>query len=274
MAESRLVADQLTMGSLMYTSALARIAASAVAAGLATSTFAAGVQIAPLRNQSETAQSFAAPATNAAMNPPIVNWSAPPYYNPPRGLFSSYPGAGTPITKSARTLATFVPVTPCRLVDTRGSNNPVYAGGPFATASAVETRVYQATGNCGIPAINSSILAVSVAVTTIPNASPGDVEVIPANVTPGATVLMVIAQNIWNSATTATGLDSTGKFQVQMRFGAPTPTHMALDVNGYYTSLDPSNVGDYFAVFGDVGLTGHGLARAMMSRARDMTSIC
>src|SRR5690242_12094659 len=107
----------------MYKSALASIAGALIVAGLATSTSAAGPQPGPQRNQSETDRQVLAAS---AMNPPLVNWTAPPYYNPQRGAFSNFTGLGQPIAKSARTLATFVPVTPCRLVDTRGTFNPVY----------------------------------------------------------------------------------------------------------------------------------------------------
>jgi hypothetical protein len=99
-----------------------------------------------------------------------------------------------------------------------------------------------------------------VAVTTIPASRPGDVEVIGASTTPGKTVLMVMAANEWNSGTTATPLDNTGKFQVIVRYSvAPTPTHMAIDINGYYIALDPSHAGDYFSIIGDVAVTDKGL---------------
>jgi len=193
----------------------------------------------------------------AEMSPPLVNWPAPQYFNAPRGAFSADGSFGHKVgsTKAARTLATFIPVTPCRLVDTRGLFNPVYAGGAFANN---EVRAYTAAGNCGIPLGNNRIQAVSVAVTTLPTQSSGDVEVIANNVVPGGTVLMVIQAGLWNSATTQTGVDSAGIFKVQVRLqpSADTSTNLAVDVNGYYAAMDPANMTDFFSIVGN--FTGDG----------------
>jgi hypothetical protein len=196
----------------------------------------------------------------SAMMPPLVNWSAPQFFNPPHGVFTSDASFGKPLAKVARTVATFIPIAPCRLVDTRGAFNPAIASpGPFTVSTPTESRSYQATGNCGIPTAPGSVSAVSVAVTTLPTSLAGDVEVIPANAIPGKTVLMVMAASEWNSGTTVTPLDSTGKFQVVVRYSTPNPTDMAIDVNGYYMALDPSHAGDYFSIIGDAATAGKGL---------------
>jgi hypothetical protein len=203
-------------------------------------------------------------ASTQAAPIPLVNWSAPAYFNPPHGVFTSFPSLTGAATKGARTLATFIPVPPCRLVDTRGLFNPVFVGGPFnatVPTQASETRLYVAKGNCGIPNV-AGIEAVSVAVTTIPTPKAGDVEVIAGNSAPGGTVLMVMAANEWNSGTTVTPLDSSGQFLVQTRYAgatAPNPTHMAIDVNGYYTAMDPSNTNDYLSIIGNTGVPNRGL---------------
>jgi hypothetical protein len=182
--------------------------------------------------------------------PPLENWTAPQFFNAPNGIYTSMAPLQTS-TKAARTLATFIPLPACRLVDTRNKFNPVYAGGPFA---ADEVRVYSAAGNCGIPAGSNRIVGVSVAVTTLPTTASGDIEVIRNGATLGGTVLMVIQAGQWNSATTVTGVDSSGNFQVQVR-QIPS-TQLAIDVNGYYAQMDPSNTSDFFSILGNYDSDG------------------
>jgi hypothetical protein len=200
-------------------------------------------------------------ATRAAMNPPLVNWVAPQFFQAPQGAFSSDGTFGPNIgmnagvgmsTKAgiARTLATFIPVAPCRLVDTRGAFNPVFGGPAFA---AGEHRDYQAAGNCGIPAGSNRVIGVSLAVTTLPTPASGDVEVIASGLTLGKTVLMVIQAGLWNSATTVSGVNAAGSFQIQVR---STPANLAIDVNGYYAQADTANTSDYFSILGNFNLDG------------------
>jgi hypothetical protein len=182
--------------------------------------------------------------------PPLENWTAPQFFDAPNGIYSSMAPLQSS-TKAARTLATFIPLPPCRLVDTRGLFNPVYAGGPF---SLKEIRVYSAAGNCGIPSGSNRIVGVSVAVTTLPTSASGDIEVIRNGATLGGTVLMVIQAGEWNSATTVTGVDSSGQFQVQVR-SIPS-TDLAIDINGYYAQMDPSNTSDFFSILGNFNSDG------------------
>ena len=225
----------------------------------AVSAFSAGMAADGNANTSVGASVIAA----APINPPLVNWAAPQFFNPPRGAFSADGTFGSKgvMTKAgiARTLSTFIPITPCRLVDTRNLFSPWYTSpGPFGYR---ESRVYRAAGACGIPAGVNRIQAVSVAVTTLPTTYSGDVEVISKAQTLGGTVLMVIQAGLWNSATTATPVDSNGDFQVQVRLADPDPvnpstTHLAIDVNGYYAIMDAANPSDYFSIFGNYILDG------------------
>jgi hypothetical protein len=193
---------------------------------------------------------------SAMMFPPLENWPAPQFFNAPRGAFSSDGSFGIKaggMSKAARTLASFVPVAPCRLVDTRGLHNPVFAGGPFTNG---EVRVYQAAGNCGIPAGSNRLLGVSVAVTTLPTTTSGDIEVIANGLPLGSTALMTMQLGLWNSATTVTGVDAAGNFQVQVRYLQPTNTQLAIDVNGYYAQMDSANTTDFFSIQGNFNSDG------------------
>jgi hypothetical protein len=174
--------------------------------------------------------------TEDARDIPLVEWSAPQFFNAPSGVTSSMPGfqAKGVTAKAALDLATFIPIAPCRLVDTRGLFSPVYAGGPF---SAGQTRVYRASGNCGVLAGNDRVKAVSLAVTTPPTAASGDIEVVSEAATLGSTVVMVIQAGQWNSATTVSAVDPQGDFKVQLR---GTPGDVVIDINGYYASVSQS----------------------------------
>lgn len=230
----------------MMTSTLRRLLPGCFTFAFAASAMAAG--LAPSMEQRLDAVS-----QSGMVNPPLENWAAPQFFNAPNGAFSSDGSFGIKAgadLKAARTLSTFIPVAPCRLVDTRGAFNPVY-GGPAFTAN--EIRNYVAVGHCGIPAGANRVQAVSVAVTTLPTPASGDVEVIATGATLGGTVLMVMQAGLWNSATTATGVDASGSFQVQIR---STAANMALDVNGYYAQMDPSNTTDFFSIVGNYNLDG------------------
>lgn len=193
-------------------------------------------------------------AAGSLRDVPLTNWSAPQFFDAPAGVTGSMEGFQTPtkdlFTRAAQlTLATFIPITPCRLVDTRGLFSPVYAGGPFA---AGQIRVYRASGNCGVPAGNARVRAVSLAVTTPPTVASGDIEVLSESATLGGTVVMVIQAAQWNSATTVTAVDTEGDFKVQLR---GTPGDVVIDINGYYASTNDVN-NDYISIVGSYALGG------------------
>src|SRR4051794_32433456 len=173
------------------------------------------------------------------VNPPLLNWTAPQPLEREPGITAS-PRLSAPLTaktpeKAILTLSSFIPLSPCRLVDTRGVFSPVYAGGPFA---ANEARVYSAAGNCGIPTGSNRVQGVSVAITTPPTAASGDIEVIKNGAPLGNTVAMVLQAGQWNSVSATPGVDAAGNFQVQLR---STPGDVVIDVNGYYGTTDTAN---------------------------------
>jgi hypothetical protein len=182
------------------------------------------------------------------MRPVLEDWSAPQLVNLPTGVTSSpsmnfADSSGKGSTKTQFALASFVPLTPCRLVDTRGVFSPVYAGGAFA---ANEVRVYRSVGNCGIPPGINRVKGVSLAITTPPTPLSGDIEVIRNGAALGGTVAMVVQADQWNSVSSTPGVDLNGDFQVQLR---TTPGDVVIDINGYYVSLN-SSTDDVFAISG------------------------
>lgn len=125
----------------------------------------------------------------------------------------------------------FVPVTPCRVVDTRGAVGPItsgqtrtyYIGGTFGFAPQGGT-----SGGCGIP---GGAKAVSATFTAVNPTKSGYLRAWAAGqAEPGATLL--------NYATNSIGIgsvvplqDAQGKLSVKNYQG---PTHLVIDVNGYY----------------------------------------
>lgn len=143
------------------------------------------------------------------------------------------PAPGGPVPWSGAASPTensFVPVTPCRLVNTQNSAGKFGAG---------ETRNYRTQGNtspqggaadCGVP---STATAIEVAITAVSSEGNGYVRVHPAgSPLPNATFLSFTGSfNVGNAGTVAirptTGTNLAVKVYQQ-------PTHLVIDVLGYY----------------------------------------
>lgn len=145
----------------------------------------------------------------------------------------------------------FVPIAPCRVVNTQ---NPA---GKFQVG---QIRTYESQGNtsgqggaaaCGIPA---SASALEMTVTAVAAEGPGYLRVAPAGAPiPNATFLNYgPGQNISNTGTVALLAGTGANFQVK---AFQARTHVIVDVNGYYVKgLQASVNGDGTIVRGN-GLT-------------------
>jgi hypothetical protein len=137
----------------------------------------------------------------------------------------------------------YTPVTPCRLVDTRGNFAAVYRGdgspsnnpSPFA---ASEIRTYTVQGGNGVclTQLPSGLqpTAVQLQVFGIPNNGiSGDLEILPEGSTFGSTATMVfLANNAFNSVATTARINlANNEIAVQVRSGS---AHVAIDVVGYF----------------------------------------
>ena len=142
----------------------------------------------------------------------------------------------------------FVPVEPCRAVDTRGAT-------PSTPLANGETRSFAVTGSsltgqgglssCAVP---TNAAAVEVSVTAAAPAGNGFLRVWPSgNTEPPATALNYAnGRGITNTATVALSRGATNQVSVRNLGGA---THVILDVQGYYTaprSADRVVVGNGF----------------------------
>ena len=148
----------------------------------------------------------------------------------------------------------YTPVTPCRLVETRGTFAAVYQGNgsashtpaPFASN---EVRTYTVQGGNGIclsqlpGGLNPS--AVQLQVFGMPTTSAsGDIEILPQGATFGSTATMVYVASLnFNTVSTAAKINTSNKqISVQVRGGG---AHLAIDVVGYFAAPN-GNGGQFF----------------------------
>ena len=130
----------------------------------------------------------------------------------------------------------YVPVTPCRLVETRGVFPAVYqVGGPFAPN---EVRTYTLQGGNGVcltqlPA-SVSPSAVQMQVYGIPTTTgSGDIEVLPQGSAFGSSASLVYlgTSAFTSSAVTSPANVANKQISVQVRGGG---AHVAIDIVGYF----------------------------------------
>jgi hypothetical protein len=121
----------------------------------------------------------------------------------------------------------FYTLTPCRLLDTRNASGPW--GGPGVPAGG--ERVVTAAGRCAIPA---TAKAVSVNVTAVSPAAPGNLCFFPGDGTaPNAYTLSFGAgQTRANNAVVMMASSGSGTFGLKSSSAASV--HVVIDVNGYF----------------------------------------
>ena len=159
----------------------------------------------------------------------------------------------------------YTPVTPCRLVETRGAFPAVYQGdGTASHASAPftpnEIRTYTVQGDNGVclSQLPASLArsAVQLQVFGMPTTSlSGDVEILPQGSTFGNTATMVYVGSIaFNTVSTAAKVNVANKqISVQVRGGG---AHIAIDVVGYFSR--PANYGGTHTISGFLAVDGGG----------------
>jgi hypothetical protein len=121
----------------------------------------------------------------------------------------------------------FYTLTPCRLIDTRGSTGPL--GGPALEPGASRAFLATGAGACGVP-VTAKALSLNATVTQ--PATPGFLTFYPGGqLQPGTSSINFSAgQTRANNLVAPLG-DGTGMLQV---FTAGGPVHLILDVNGYF----------------------------------------
>jgi sugar lactone lactonase YvrE len=162
----------------------------------------------------------------------IFNYTVAPNPNPiPRSDYISVGNAKFPVTQQAAVVAMrFVPVTPCRIADTRNAVGPF--GGP-ALGSGSSRDFVVPSSSCGIPA---NALAYSLNLTVVPLGPLGYLSVWPAGLPqPGVSTLNSLDGRIKaNAAIVPVG--QNGAFSAI----ASDPTHLIVDINGYFVAANGS----------------------------------
>jgi hypothetical protein len=140
----------------------------------------------------------------------------------------------------------YTPVTPCRLIDTRGGVAAVYAAaGPFAPN---EIRSYAVQGGNGVCLsqlpVGLNPAAIQIQVFGMPTTSAsGDIEILPQGSAFGSTATMVYIGSIpFNTVSTNAKVNlATNQISIQVRGGG---AHIAVDVVGYFKAPTLAPVND------------------------------
>jgi hypothetical protein len=197
---------------------------------------------------------------------PLTNWAAPLYWQPNQAeretIGSTELGIRPMVTQTSTTPLTFVAITPCRLVDTRGVpagfNGLTPFSGPSLAASSTTTFPVQSAAEatadttptpCGtIPSIAQ---AYSFNITVVPKTSGGVafITVWPAGSAQPAVSTINDGSNavLANAAIVPAGTPSGG---VNVINSGPATTDLIIDMNGYYA--EPTNL----QVAGNISFTG------------------
>jgi hypothetical protein len=122
----------------------------------------------------------------------------------------------------------FYPVTPCRIVDTRGAAGPV--GGPVIPAGGAD-RAFPLAGACGVPAGAS---AVSANVAVVAPAAQGDLMIYRGDgaLPLASTISFAVGKTRANNTILQLSLDGLGT--VKVHNGSAGGVHLVIDVNGYF----------------------------------------
>src|SRR5439155_7028398 len=168
----------------------------------------------------------------------IKNWPAPATWSPAKSHGVSPMDVTNPLP--------FIGLAPCRIVDTRGNGAPIQ-GGIFTGGSDV--RNYILAGICGIPA-SARAVSLNFTVTGPGQTTPGFLLAWPSDgPVPAVSILNWdhVPAQIANAAVVPTS--ST----VSITVNVSAPTHVIVDVNGYY-----DNSGLITGVTAGTGLAGGG----------------
>ncbi len=186
---------------------------------------------------------------------PLKNWAAPLYWQPnqaERGAATALPQLQFSANAVSTNALTFVAITPCRLVDTRGAAAGFNGADPFAGPSIASKATLtipvqsptEATANtdpapCGV--IPSIAQAYSFNITVVPHAA-GAVDYVslwPAGGTQPfvATLNDPQGANVSNAAIVPAGpAASPGYGGVSVYNDGPATTDVVIDMNGYFAA--------------------------------------
>jgi hypothetical protein len=151
---------------------------------------------------------------------PVTNWTVPPYRTPSEGLSTMVDVNGP---------RAFIPVQPCRIVDTRNAPGPY--GGPALASNVTRTFDIPAGPCLGIPIIG--ITAYSLSIGAILPPADGFLTAWPfASSQPVVSQLNYLANEVVANAAIVPNGDNNS-INVRVNVG---PTNIYIDINGYFSS--------------------------------------
>jgi hypothetical protein len=124
----------------------------------------------------------------------------------------------------------YTPLTPCRLIDTRGNGAP-FQGGAFAPG---ERRAYVPAGACAIPATGVATLLISFTTQNLTPVSGGVLAILAPAAPFTATVDVFNLGSTWSASNTAVATGGAGQFDVYVLIAN---AHVVVDVLGYFAPL-------------------------------------
>lgn len=133
----------------------------------------------------------------------------------------------------------YVPLTPCRLIDTRGFGAP-FQGGAFAPN---ERRQYAPAGNCAVPVAGVASLMLAFTTQNLTPNSGGYLAIVAPGAVVNATVDIFNIGSEWSASNTVVRTGLAGQFDIFVSTANP---HVVIDVLGYFAA-PPGVTGSFFA---------------------------
>jgi hypothetical protein len=131
----------------------------------------------------------------------------------------------------------FYPVTPCRVIDTRGAAGTF--GGPFLAAGTTRTFPLRSS-SCGIPATATTY---SLNITVVPRGALGYLSTWPT----GNSLPLVSTLNSMDGTVIANAAIVPGGSNGSVNFYTPNDTDLVVDVNGYFAPPGTGGLNFYVA---------------------------
>ena len=156
----------------------------------------------------------------------VRNWSAPPFWSPDAAVSPADGSATADLLASSP--ASFIPITPCRVVDTRVGFGFPAGYGPPALSPGVERSFELNDGPCsGMP---QTLVAYSLNVTVVGPTGPGHLVIWPT----GFTQPDVSSINYTAGQTIANAVIVPAPVGAVSVVAGVSATNVLIDVNGYY----------------------------------------
>ena len=171
-------------------------------------------------------------------NIPLKNWTAPPYWTPPRAAEQGVPEGRMEVSAegmnaSAQALPSspvpFVAIAPCRIVDTRvgtsdGFHEPNFADG--------ETRTFDIPASTDCPGLPATSVAYSFNVQYRPLSVLAFITLFPTGTTLPAVSTLTASPAAWVEDAAIVPAGTSGQVDVYCQYAG----RVVIDVNGYYAA--------------------------------------